>query len=143
MKSLRERDDIFMTATDKTKKLCINTKENYTNRMGVHLTGNEEINWAAKQDNERVLNAHAIQMIRMFKIGDNHQYRGRIKMAFHNKFGHIPVLRGVDKDHKDGFDPAVGPPLRPIVAADEAPNGQIAEIMTQIFRLTLFRPTSI
>ena len=71
LKSLRDRDDVFVTATDKTKKLCINTRENYTNRMGVHLTGNQEINWAAKQDNERVLNAHAIQMIRMFKIGQS------------------------------------------------------------------------
>ena len=73
-------------------------------------------------------------MIRAFKIGDNHRYRGRVKMAMHNKFGHIPVLRGADKNHKDGFDPAVGPPLRPIVAADEAPNGQIAEFATQVFQ---------
>ena len=58
----------------------------------------------------------------MFRIGENHQYPGRVKMAMHNKFGHVPVLRGTDKDHKDGFDPGVGPPLRPIVAADEAPK---------------------
>ena len=39
------------------------------------------------------------------------------------------MLRGSDKDHKDGFDLGVGPPLRPIVAADEAPR-QISELMT-------------
>ncbi len=81
LKSLRERDDIFMTMTDKTKKLCINTKENYINRMGTHLTGNEEIDWARKQGDERIINAHAAQMIRAFRIGENHRYRGRVKMA--------------------------------------------------------------
>ena len=92
--------------------------------MDSHLVGNEEIGWDEKQGIEKNLNAHAVQMVRMFRIVENHQYPGRIKMAMHNKIGHIPVLRGSDKDHKDGFDPDVGPPLRPIVAADEAPNAQ-------------------
>ena len=75
-----------------------------------------------------------MQMVRMFMIGKNHQYPGRVKLAMHNKFGHIPLLRGSDKDHKDGFAPGVGPPLRPIVATDEAPNGQISELMTQVIQ---------
>ena len=73
-------------------------------------------------------------MVRMLKVSENYRYPGRVKMAMHNKFGHVPVLRGSDKDHKDGFDPGVGPPLRPIVAADEAPNGQISELMTQVMQ---------
>ena len=40
------------------------------------------------------------------------------------------MLRGSDKDHKDGFDPGVGPALRPIVAVDEAPDGPTSELMT-------------
>ena len=39
------------------------------------------------------------------------------------------MLRGSDKDNKDGFDPGVGPPFRPTVALDEAPR-QISKLMT-------------
>ena len=43
LKILKSREDIFVTTSDKTKKLVINTKDNYVNRMGAHLVGNEEI----------------------------------------------------------------------------------------------------
>ena len=105
LKSLKHREDVFVTTSDKTKKLCVNTKENYVSRMRTHLVGNEEMNWEEKQGIEKILNAHAIQMVRMFKVSANYQYPGRVKTAMHNKFGHVPVLRGSDKDHKEGFDP--------------------------------------
>ena len=46
----------------------------------------------------------------MFRIGDNLQYRGRVKMA---------VFRGAVKDHKDGFDPAVGITTPEVTARSE------------------------
>ena len=62
LKSLQRREDVFVTASDKTKKLCINTKENYVTRMGTHLAGNEEIDWGEKQVIEKNINAHAVQI---------------------------------------------------------------------------------
>ena len=43
-------------------------------------------------------------------------------------------MKGADKDHKIGFNVGTGPPLRPIVGANEAPNAQISEIMTEILQ---------
>ena len=64
--------------------------------------------------------------------GQDHE--DRIKSALKNKNAHIPVMKGADKDHKTGFNEAIGPPLRPIVGADEAPNGQISSVMTEILQ---------
>ena len=58
----------------------------------------------------------------------------RVKQAMKNNMGHVPVARGVDKTHKDGFDNHVGPPLRMIVGANEAPNSQISENLCDILK---------
>ena len=68
-------------------------------------------------------------MGRWLQIGMNYNYPDRVKKALRNNNAHIPVMRGADKTHKEGFDEAVGPSLRGIVAADEAPNGQISSTM--------------
>merc|ERR1711911_143012 len=52
----------------------------------------------------------------------------------HNNVGHVPVARGVDKTHKEGFDKNIGPKLRMIVAANEAPNSQISENLCDILK---------
>ena len=52
----------------------------------------------------------------------------------HNNMGNVHVARGVDKTHKDGFNKSVGPPLRMIVAANEAPNSQISENLCDILK---------
>ena len=67
-------------------------------------------------------------------MGENYNYPERVKSALRNKNAHIPVMRGQDKTHKAGFNEAVGPPLRGIVAADEAPNGQISSTMAEILQ---------
>merc|ERR1712121_459149 len=73
-------------------------------------------------------------MGRWLKIGEKYGNDDRVKAALKNNNAHVPVMKGVDKDHKIGFNEGVGPPLRPIVGADEAPNAQISTIMTEILQ---------
>ena len=58
----------------------------------------------------------------------------RLKQAMHNNMANVPVARGADKTHKNDIDENVGPPLRLIVAAKEAPNSQISENLCDILK---------
>ena len=62
---------------------------------------------------------HHVRMCEISKDPD------RVKKAMHNNVGNVPVARGVDKTHKDGFDESVGPPLRMVVATNEARSRKI------------------
>ena len=73
-------------------------------------------------------------MMRIFRLCEVSNDPDRVKKAMKNNMGHVPVARGVDKTHKYGFDNDVGPPLRMIVGANEAPNSQISEILCDILK---------
>ena len=99
-----------------------------------NVSNDTVISWDQKKDIEKNLNAHSIQMGRLLKIGEKYNYDDRVKSALRNNNAHIPIMKGADKDHKIGFNEGTGPPLRPIVGANEAPNAQISEVMTQILQ---------
>ena len=54
-----------------------------------------------------------------------------MKSAFTNKWGHVPVLYGLVKDHKVRD---TGQPMktRPVCGADEGSNAQISEVLSVI-----------
>ena len=54
-----------------------------------------------------------------------------MKSALVNKFGHIPVLYGLKKDHKF-TQPNSPTPTRPVYGANDAPNGQLCNILSII-----------
>ena len=129
IKSLKQKlknNEVYITNSDKTGQLV--------DRMQEHIVNDRPVDWEEKESKEKILNGHALQMGRWLQIGMNYNYPDRVKKALRNNNAHIPVMRGADKTHKEGFDEAVGPPLRGIVAADEAPNGQIASTMAEILQ---------
>ena len=129
-----ENDDIYLTKSDKTGTFAVNTKQNYVDRITPHLENCVEIDWDKKQEMEQTLNGHSLSMMRVFRMCEISNDPDRVKQAMHNNTGHVPVARGADKTHKNDFDENVGPPLRLIVAADEAPNGQISENLCDILK---------
>ena len=80
---------------------------------------------------EKVLNAHSIQTGHILRMGENHGHWSRIKSALVNHFGHIPVLYGLVKDHKDKKE---GEPLpsRPVCGADKGLNTQLSQVLAQV-----------
>ena len=137
LKQLRKRvenNDLYITRSDKTGTFVANQKTNYVERMNPHLENCEEITWEQKQERERFLNGHSLSMMRVFKMCEISRDPDRVKQAMHNNMGHVPVARGVDKTHKDGIDESVGPKLRMIVAANEAPNSQLSENLCDILK---------
>ena len=134
MKSLKERiksGEISVAPTDKSGKLSVNTLDNYLDKLRPHTIDDELISWKDKEDIERNLNAHSIQLGRILMIGKKWKQEDRVKSALTNHLSHIPSLYGLPKDHKPVPDDT-GPKCRPVCGASEAPNGQLSEILSEV-----------
>ena len=135
VESLKKRSkegEIVITMTDKSKKMSVNTRENYIQSMQQHIQEDEVLSWKEKEKIENNLNGHTIQAGRILKVGENYGHEDRVKNALRNKNCHVPEMSGLAKDHKEGIDERVGPPSRPVVQADESNVCQLSHMMTEI-----------
>ena len=138
LKTLKEKvkkNEIYITQSDKTRKLVGNSRENYEARMNQNIAEDRVITWEEKNTRERMLNGHALQMGRFLMVDQAHpNQKEKVETALRNKECVVPNMRGQDKEHKEGFDPDIGPPLRGIVTADEAPNTQISSHISVVLK---------
>ena len=77
-------------------------------------------------------------MIKVFDIGSEAgpgQER-RCNRALVNNFTTIPALQGLRKDHKGDIDnvPIKGPKLRPLCAANRAPNASLGNLTASVLK---------
>ena len=83
-----------------------------------------------------LLNDHARAWVKTMSIGEasGGGQRRRCQRALITNFSMIPSLQGLRKDHKPdlGGDPTRGPKLRPLAAANKAPNAVLANLMAQV-----------
>ena len=116
--------------TDKTKKMSIMRKANYVETTLPHISNDRTVSQHELHGIVNVLNAHSLQMTRVLLISHKQGDFRRIKMAMTNCDIIPPPLRAVRKDHKTvGFDQQeVGPPSRPIVNGNGAPDTQCHEL---------------
>ena len=104
LKSLASRvksGEILVQQTDKSGKLAITTQEEYVASLQPHITSDKVITLEEKNETEKILNGHSIQLTRSLRIGESHRHEPRVKQAVTNKFCHVPVLSGLLKDHKE------------------------------------------
>ena len=99
--------------------------------MEPHINSDNTITLGMRKDIENSMNGHCLQLGRIIKLGQNHNHWSRMKSALVNKFGHIPVLYGLKKEHKF-TQPNSPTPTRPVCGANDAPNGQICNILSII-----------
>ena len=124
--------EFMVVPTDKSGRLAVQSRDSYVASMEPHIRDNPEISLADRNGVERLLNAHCLQLGRILKIGYNHKgHWDRVKSAFTNKFGHVPVLYGLVKDHKARTE---GQPMktRPVCGADEGSNAQLSHMLSVI-----------
>ena len=84
-----------------------------------------------RDETERTLNGHCLQLGRIFWLGDNHLHWSRMKSALRNRSDHVPVLYGMVKDHKK-VQPGADTPVQPVAGADEAANAQLSRLLSDI-----------
>ena len=134
LKSLKTKvnnGEIIVMTTDKSGKLACESRDQYIASMQPHIANDQVISLEEKNNIENNINGHCIQFGRILKIGQNQGHWNRIKSALVNKFGHVPVLYGLKKDHKTV---AAGQPTptRPVCGANDAPNAQLCHLLSTI-----------
>ena len=134
LRSLKKRvseEDIIITLTDKSGKLSLNTKDNYNASMEKHHRDDEKITLAEKNSIENTLNGHTLQLGRILNMGANHGHEKRVEKALRNKYCHVPVLSGLDKDHKQRQEDEPQP-FHPVCGGEESNNKQMSSICSTI-----------
>ena len=127
--------EILVQQTDKSGKLAITTKEEYVASLQPHVISDKVITLEEKNETEKILNGHSIQLTRILRMGESHRHEPRVRQAVTNKFCHVPVLSGLLKDHKE-VPPGAAPPVRPVAGADEANNAQLSQMLAGIVMIT-------
>ena len=132
--SLKKRvkdGEIFIVPTDKSGRLVVTTREKYVEAMQPHVANDDIITLEDRKTVENQLNGHTLQLGRILKLGDNHRHWDRFRKALTNKYGHIPILYGLDKNHKARQE-GQPRPMRPVCGADESPNYQLCHLLSII-----------
>ena len=80
IRSIKKRvkeEEIVCIQTDKSKRLAVNTKQNYLERLYAHAEGDKAVNIEDKNRLERELNATTLQLARMLNLGERWNASGR------------------------------------------------------------------
>ena len=85
---------------------------------------------------EKLLNNHARSWVQIFNIGESIGQMKRCTRALMSNYVMIPSLQGLRKDHKPniGGDPILGPKMRPLCAANHAPNAAFSNLVSMATR---------
>ena len=77
---------------------------------------------------ETMLNNQSKLAAKMFNIGGA-KNMSRCKGTMTSRYKPIPIVTGYRKDHKTGFDSILGPPVRQVCRARNAPNAPLGNII--------------
>ena len=130
--------DWMIYSSDKSGKIVLNRKENFLACMEEHFGCDQIVSPQTVRKTEEVLNDHARSWRSVLNIGEaagTGQPR-RCNRALVGNYLTIPTLQGLRKDHKGdiGGDPVKGPKLRPLAAANKAPNAALGNLLANILK---------
>ena len=113
--------------------MVLDTKDNYLDGMREHFELDPIVTTQEVREAELSLNNHARAMVSMLNNGAANGQTRRCSRALVSNFLTIPVLQGLRKDHKPNRDgnPVLGPKLRPLCAANRAPNAAIGNLIAR------------
>ena len=87
---------------------------------------------------ELYMNSYSRSWTKIFSIGSESGtgQKHRCNRALINNYSTIPSLQGLRKDHKGDLDndPMKGPKLRPLCAANKAPNAALGNLVAKILK---------
>ena len=103
LKKLEKRKndgEIVITMTDKSSKMCVMKREEYLRLGEVHVGGDKEIDRPEIQRRERTLNQHTISLLKMWRTGQDHGHKDRIRQSKFTNSENRAELYLSYKDHK-------------------------------------------
>ena len=139
LKEIREgvkKKKWILYACDKSGKQVLDSKDNYLMAMMKHFEKDIPVGMDEIRVSEETLYNHSTVMCRILKMGKEagDGQADKIVESFKVVFGGVPALVGSRKDHKENWDPVIGPATRPICNAFLGPNSGLGNIMARVLR---------
>ena len=131
-----ENHEWVLYATDKSGKLVLDTHTNFINSMKPHFETQEEVTISQVHEKEKILNDFSSALSDIVCLGANagHNQAKRCHQALVVNKSSVPLLGGLRKDHKEGFDPVLGPKCRPLCDGKVGPNAPLANMTSMILK---------
>ena len=142
-RGLREvsRDkDLVVFQTDKSGRFSIDTKNNYKEACAKHVPEEDSVvSEEVYQEYQKEINAHSSMWTRILKAGEgvhsgNIKAADRIRKNLTVQNHSAAPLYALRKDHKTANDRVIGPPTRPVCAANSAYNNKLSHVMCNILK---------
>ena len=126
----------MLYTSDKSGKLVLDTKDNFLSCMSEHYNKDKIVTPSEVVEAEKHINDHSRSWCQILNVGQasgSGQPR-RCNRAMVGRFHTIPSLQGLRKDHKGHInnDPNKGPKLRPLAAANKAPNACLGNLVARV-----------
>ena len=126
----RKREGVVVFETDKSGKLSVDNKDNFSEKMKIHLKG-EDVSKEDCKEILRVMNIRAKVWSRIMSTGASWGHEDRAKSAVTTSTAEPPVIYGLRKDHKEVKEDEEHP-LRPVCGATCGPNCKHSEQIAKI-----------
>ena len=124
-----------LSQTDKSKKLVLDLKENYIQGLRKHTVKDTVVQLEDMVEFEIELYNHVAALVRVFGLGKQSEGETeKIIKAMKLTFCSVTPMSGEAKDHKTGWDPAVGPPKHPLCNGNIGANSSIGHIAFILLR---------
>ena len=130
---VKEKEMVVFCA-DKSGHLSVDSVNNYENALNEHTKDDIKINETEVRKIEAKMNNHLKQFNKMFCVGSTWGHEDRIAGASTSTNIPPPPKYGLRKDHKpvQPGEEHVGPPVRPVAGATEAPNSRFSHFLSMI-----------
>ena len=124
---------LVVVRTDKSGRFAIMSMEEYERAGRVHTDKDVEVDLAFLQENQRRVNGYISMLIKIFKIGDNHKHRDRVRSLKITLSISVAPMYLLFKDHKGwSLETGTAPPSRPVVSAGSGQNDHMSEVISNL-----------
>ena len=137
LKDKINKKECVVFKSDKSSRLTVDSTDNYIEAIGKHTQTDIVIDQKTVKQIENRLNDNLRTLNSIFEVGsstDRKNNQDRVRLASISTNVPAPPLDGYRKDHKpvpEGQED-VGPPVRPVCAANVAPNSSISHFLIKI-----------
>ena len=134
LKEIREDKEMVVFSTDKSKRLTADSVPNYEKALNEHTKDDTKISEKEVRKIEAKMNNHLKYFNKMFQVGATWGHEDRVAGASTSTNVPPPAKYCQRKDHKPVAvgQEHIGPQVRPICGANEAPNSRFSHFLSKM-----------
>ena len=135
LKKLKKRisdGSLVIAQSDKSKRFCALTREQYINSGLAHTKGDIELDQSQVKHIQTTVNDHTWWLSKITNIGSNWGHEKRMSKNLCDKGEQTCSMNLLIKDHKKNWSPGSSdpPPSRPVISGNAGLNCHLSEIIS-------------